>query len=556
MQLRSSVPQAGSARRPTAGPPSRDTARRSSAAVRASAPRSGGPAGGAPRAPPPGAASAAASAPAASIASLPLAPGPAPSPLPALEDETLALAANPLQYALDARARHGGGGPVFRVPVFMQGNVYMVVTTDAITDILADDGNSVAFNNSEAFKRLMRDEVSNETMANGALRMQQRRMLSPAFSNDALNAYVPIMVEQVEQSLAGLVSSEGRSFDLRYEVRTMTVDLANNLLVGITGLDEATKRRLQELMDDFFIGTQTQMISLLPGSPFMKAMEARKELDELLKPRLVEQRDAMMGRGRIGRGAKPRKSVLATMMEARIAMGDEDALSDLDALTNQCIGILLAGIDTSGSGFTNTLLALTQLPGVVEKLREEQRRVVEAHGPAITRAALDAMPYLDAVVREVQYISPSGALNFRHTQRDIDVQGRRVPKDSLLLLHWQAAHALEDAEQRGRPGPAMFKNAKSPVLDKEYLEQVFYPERWMAGSGAPRPTMLSFHHGPFTCLGMMLYFLEAKSVVATLLRNYDLQLLSEPAYIPWMHMPMSVPDKRWPVWARLTANPL
>jgi hypothetical protein len=30
------------------------------------------------------------------------------------------------------------------------------------------------------------------------------------------------MVEQVEQSLAGLVSSEGRSFDLRYEVRTVS----------------------------------------------------------------------------------------------------------------------------------------------------------------------------------------------------------------------------------------------------------------------------------------------------------------------------------------------
>lgn len=48
----------------------------------------------------------------------------------------------------------------------------------------------------------------------------------------------------------------------------------------------------------------------------------------------------------------------------------------------------------------------------------------------------------------------------------------------------------------------------------------------------------------------------SQSVVATLVRNYDLQLLSEPVYIPWTHMPVSVPDKRWPVWARLSPSPL
>jgi hypothetical protein len=50
---------------------------------------------------------------------------------------------------------------------------------------------------------------------------------------------------------------------------------------------------------------------------------------------------------------------------------------------------------------------------VVAKLREEQSRVLAAHGPAVTRRALDAMPYLDAVVKEVQYVNPSGAMNFR-----------------------------------------------------------------------------------------------------------------------------------------------
>lgn len=43
--------------------------------------------------------------------------------------------------------------------------------------------------------------------------------------------------------------------------------------------------------------------------------------------------------------------------------------------------------------------------------------MVAAHGPGLTRAALDASPYLDAVVREVQYLSPSGAFNLRCAPR-------------------------------------------------------------------------------------------------------------------------------------------
>lgn len=46
---------------------------------------------------------------------------------------------------------------------------------------------SVAFHNSEAFSQLMNDGAPN-AMTNVDQRMQQRRLMSPAFSNDALNA--------------------------------------------------------------------------------------------------------------------------------------------------------------------------------------------------------------------------------------------------------------------------------------------------------------------------------------------------------------------------------
>jgi cytochrome P450 len=67
----------------------------------------------------------------------------------------------------------------------------------------------------------MDDGFSSSTMTDGTKRLQQRRLLQPAFSNDALNAYVPLMVAQVEESLAALVREDGRAFDMRSEVRTV-----------------------------------------------------------------------------------------------------------------------------------------------------------------------------------------------------------------------------------------------------------------------------------------------------------------------------------------------
>jgi len=40
--------------------------------------------------------------------------------------------------------------------------------------------------------------------------------------------------------------------------------------------------------------------------------------------------------------------------------------------------------------------------------------------------------------------------------------------------------------------------------------------------------------------------------VATLVRHYDYQLLVDPATVPWTHLPLSVPDKKHPFWAKLT----
>ena len=53
------------------------------------------------------------------------------------------------------------------------------------------------------------------------------------------------------------------------------------------------------------------------------------------------------------------------------------------------------------------------MPHVVAQLREEQASVKERFGDALTKEALDAMPYADAVVREALYVCPAAIVGTR-----------------------------------------------------------------------------------------------------------------------------------------------
>lgn len=76
---------------------------------------------------------AAAAAPEAPAAPLPPPPGP-----PAAADETAQLFGSPLKYGLERRARFQSD--VFHAPVMVPGGVHMITSTQAITELLADDG--------------------------------------------------------------------------------------------------------------------------------------------------------------------------------------------------------------------------------------------------------------------------------------------------------------------------------------------------------------------------------------------------------------------------------
>jgi cytochrome P450 len=158
-------------------------------------------------------------------------------------------------------------------------------------------------------------------------------------------------------------------------------------------------------------------------------------------------------------------------------------------------------------------------PDVLAALRAEQASVVAAHGHALTPPALAAMPYADAVVREVARAWPVVNGVFRKALVDLEVSGARVPAGWALLVMIS--------------GPTKASLVGAGGADE------FDPGRWLdagaraAGSAAPGcpravqslvrdpPGFLPFGLGPHVCLGMGLALAELRAVVAVLVREYD-----------------------------------
>eukprot|EP00878_Enallax_costatus_P040183 GHUV01046192.1.p1 GENE.GHUV01046192.1~~GHUV01046192.1.p1 ORF type:complete len:251 (+),score=76.65 GHUV01046192.1:633-1385(+) len=204
------------------------------------------------------------------------------------------------------------------------------------------------------------------------------------------------------------------------------------------------------------------------------------------------------------------------------------------------IGLIIAGNDTSGLGVSALMSILPLFPGVMEKLRLEQKELVAKYGPELTQTVLDNMAYGEAVVKEVLRVAPPSDQVMRRTLVDMEIGGKFIPKGSVLYLSFFMGQVLSD--------PKLHKDLSSEALQHVSPEQLllntpnikreFHPERWLAGGATEsssagssdqqqfaKPTgLLTFNTGPHICLGMGLFYSEAKVLLALLARGYQMEL--------------------------------
>ncbi|WIA15673.1 hypothetical protein OEZ85_002299 [Tetradesmus obliquus] len=412
-------------------------------------------------------------------------------------------------------------GPVFKWK-FATDTVVAVLEYDTIKSLLQHDGTVMSFWAPPGLQAIG-SEAGNKAMADPSARMVQRKTLAPGFSRQALRQVLGKVEAIAASHLAQWAAAED-PIDLAVEGRQLAFDFSTQLLVNFD-VPEQQRAAVKAKLDAMFKAMMAPPLNL-PGTTFRKGIEAKAALLADIKE-VIRQADASSGDG---------ASAFELSLKSHRANQGGAELSE-DTIAESGISLLLAGTDTSGGGATAALAMLAQAPEVMQRLRQEQQQVIAQHGPGLSLAAVDSMTYAEAVVKEALRLAPPAGAMMRRTLLDLQIGGKFIPAGSLLYLSTFVGSNFADTQlsPSGLAGltqrPADLAAAASAWshVDHSLLQQQFKPERWLKkseGDGASNVRgssgLLTFGSGPHVCLGMSLFMVEAKVLLALLAREYDI----------------------------------
>ena len=189
------------------------------------------------------------------------------------------------------------------------------------------------------------------------------------------------------------------------------------------------------------------------------------------------------------------------------AVGDDGVgLTDTE-IRNEVDTFMFEGHDTTTSGMSWTLYCLAKHPEHQEKVREEVRRVLNGR-EFLEYEDLKDLKYTQWCIKEAMRIYPPVFLIFRETSREIDVEGRKIPKGVWLAIPTYHLHH----------NPTVW-----PEPDK------FDPLRFHPSNAEGRDpyAYLAFSAGSRNCIGQNFAINEEKVVVASIVNRYRLSVVED-----------------------------
>jgi cytochrome P450 len=333
----------------------------------------------------------------------------------------------------------------------------------------------------------------------GELWRRQRRLAQPAFHKRRVGAYGEAMVSHAERMLARWRDGEVR--DVHQEMRRLTLGIVAEVLFG-AGRDKADEvgevlgwldkhtNRLEEQ------GSAMVLRFLLGNFPTPTNLRFRKgigRLDEIIYGLIEERRE----------NAKDTGDLLSMLLRFRDEAGTR--MTDKQ-LRDEVITLLLAGHETTALALSWSWYLLSQHPEVEAKLLEELQEVLGDRTPMVED--LPHLPYAEMVIKESMRLYPPAWGVSREAIEECEIGGYRLPAGTQLLIVLWAMHR----------DPRNFQDPEA-----------FNPARWEGGLAkkVPRYAYLPFGAGPRICIGGSFAITEAILLLATIARDFQLELVPE-----------------------------
>lgn len=345
--------------------------------------------------------------------------------------------------------RHRQHGPVFRARI-LGDTIVCFVGPEAFTFFSDETLFTRAGASPPHFQEILHADAL--PFIDGDKHKARRSLLMNAFKPQALAGYVPIIQAVVERYLDKWSDGvERRGVD---EFGAMAFAIADSLFAGA---DPAKDNAILAAHFDKVLAGVFAIPVNLPFSAFGKALVSR----DALRAYISQTVDAY----------KPGTAshVLEQLVSARSPEGKALSKEEIKIETLHFFFAAYAGLQAA---LVNLVLALSQHPEVLERVRQEVARVSPTGQAGVTPTDV---PYTDAVAREVRRYFPIVPTTFfAVAKQDCEFSGFQIKKG------WKATAALH---------ATMRDDATFPNADQ------FNPDRFSRGESALRPNSYVPHGG-------------------------------------------------------------
>jgi len=396
-------------------------------------------------------------------------------------------------------------GPMYR---FSVGPREIVVIGDA--DVL----NAVLRDRPDGFRRWSEIlEISEEMGFAGVFAVEgddwrhQRRLAVTALNSNHLQRYFEVVSTCTERLHRRLqqAARDGKSLEIGEALSSFTVDVTSALAFGhdLNTLERGDGE-LQGHLHRVFHATNRRLFAPVPYWRWFKL-----PADRALERSVSEIHKAVMTfmsetRKRIAARPQLRESP-ENFLEGMISAQEKDGTYSDEEIVGNVFTLLLAGEDTTSHSMAWTIWSMASRPEIQTRWAEEANEVLGEQPYATEYDTVADFRYGEGVLRESMRLTPVVPVTGVEPLADTEVGGVHIPAGTrLFLLHRYAG--LREVERADE----------------------FRPERWLEDNDEldvpDQKSFLTFGAGPRFCPGRNLAFLEAKTALGMIARNFEIEL--------------------------------
>ncbi|MGH2688706.1 MAG: cytochrome P450 [Actinomycetota bacterium] len=370
---------------------------------------------------------------------------------------------------------------------FLHHHVYMVKDPEDIFSVLVTDNRKMMKGQAtHEAKRLLGEGL---LTSNGDLHSRQRKLLQPTFHPDHLRRQGAIAVRHATELSERW--EDGQTVDVGNDMMHVTLrilgdaildyDLSSHVHTFADALDAAVD------MVEQILRPWGPMLEKLP-IPVMRRFRATRERLYTVCDEIIEKKRANLNGS---------DDLISLMLHKQAELGPE-VLPDLQ-IRDELVTIILTGHETLTQQLTWTFYLLGRHPEFVATLQEEIDAGIGDDVP--TTAHLERLPYTEKVLLEAMRVFPPVYALQRRNLVDYEVGGYPVPEGSILVCSQYLMHKSD----RWFEDPARFDPSRWTDEFKESLPGMCY---------------FPFGRGPRACIGEAFAMVEARLLLAVLLRSW------------------------------------